>query len=111
MTAPFAILPASTLGSFKVATTMCLVVKNDSSMRSGLLRPAMLHRTAQHRSEGAGGCSENAHKRGNQLRPPLADTSPMSDLTILMPTFNRAAVLRETLEAMCRVRRGTLSVE
>lgn len=35
----------------------------------------------------------------------------MSDLTILMPTFNRASVLRATLEAMCQVRRGSLSVE
>jgi len=35
----------------------------------------------------------------------------MSDLTVLMPTFNRAAVLRATLEAMCRVRLGDLSVE
>jgi GT2 family glycosyltransferase len=35
----------------------------------------------------------------------------MSDLSVLIPTFNRASVLRETLEAMCRVRRGDLSVE
>lgn len=35
----------------------------------------------------------------------------MSDLTVLIPTFNRAQVLRETLEALCRVRMGNLSVE
>jgi glycosyltransferase involved in cell wall biosynthesis len=35
----------------------------------------------------------------------------MSDLTVLMPTFNRAGVLRTTLEAMCCVRHGNLSVE
>lgn len=35
----------------------------------------------------------------------------MSDLTVLMPSFNRAEVLRTTLEAMCRVRRGALSVQ
>lgn len=35
----------------------------------------------------------------------------MSDLTVLMPTFNRAEVLRTTLEAMTRVRRGQLSVD
>jgi glycosyltransferase involved in cell wall biosynthesis len=34
----------------------------------------------------------------------------MTDLTVVIPTFNRAAVLRETLEAMCRVRTGNLSV-
>ena len=34
----------------------------------------------------------------------------MSDLTVLMPTFNRAEVLRTTLEAMCQVRRGELRV-
>jgi glycosyltransferase involved in cell wall biosynthesis len=33
------------------------------------------------------------------------------ELTILMPTRNRANVLRTTLEAMCRVRRDGLSVE
>ncbi|HKO89778.1 MAG TPA: glycosyltransferase family 2 protein, partial [Polyangiaceae bacterium] len=32
-------------------------------------------------------------------------------MTVLMPTFNRAAILRETLQAMCRVRRGSLAVE
>lgn len=35
----------------------------------------------------------------------------MSDVTILMPTFNRVEVLRATLEAMVRVRREGLSVE
>ena len=35
----------------------------------------------------------------------------MNDLTVLMPTFNRAEVLRVTLEALCEVRRGNLSVE
>lgn len=35
----------------------------------------------------------------------------MSDLTVLMPTFNRAEVLRATLEAMCRARLGNLSVQ
>lgn len=35
----------------------------------------------------------------------------MSDLTVLMPTLDRAKVLRETLEALCAVRRGNLSVE
>lgn len=34
----------------------------------------------------------------------------MSDLTVLMPTFNRAEILRTTLEAMCRVRTNDLSV-
>jgi GT2 family glycosyltransferase len=34
----------------------------------------------------------------------------MSDLTVLMPTFNRSSVLRATLEAMCSVRPGNLSV-
>jgi len=34
----------------------------------------------------------------------------MTDLTVVIPTFNRASILRETLEAMCRVRTGNLSV-
>jgi glycosyltransferase involved in cell wall biosynthesis len=34
----------------------------------------------------------------------------MTDLSVVIPTFNRASILRETLEAMCRVRRGNLSV-
>lgn len=35
----------------------------------------------------------------------------MTDLTVLMPTFNRASVLRTTLEALRHVRVGDLSVE
>jgi glycosyltransferase involved in cell wall biosynthesis len=35
----------------------------------------------------------------------------MTDLTVLMPTFNRADMLRTTLEALCQVRRGNLSIE
>lgn len=35
----------------------------------------------------------------------------MSDLTVLMPTFNRAKMLRTTLEALCQVRMANLSVE
>jgi glycosyltransferase involved in cell wall biosynthesis len=35
----------------------------------------------------------------------------MTDVTVLMPTFNRATVLRATLEAMCRVRTRGLSAE
>ena len=35
----------------------------------------------------------------------------MTDLTVLMPTFNRSTVLRQTLEALCRVRAGELSIE
>lgn len=38
------------------------------------------------------------------------DLTPMSDLTVVIPTFNRASILRETLEAMCRVRTGNLAV-
>jgi glycosyltransferase involved in cell wall biosynthesis len=34
----------------------------------------------------------------------------MTDVTVVIATFNRAALLRETLEAMCRVRTGDLSV-
>jgi glycosyltransferase involved in cell wall biosynthesis len=34
----------------------------------------------------------------------------MTDLSVLIPTFNRASILRETLEAMCLVRTGNLSV-
>jgi glycosyltransferase involved in cell wall biosynthesis len=34
----------------------------------------------------------------------------MTDLTVVIPTFNRASILRETLEAMCQVRTGNLSV-
>lgn len=34
----------------------------------------------------------------------------MTELTVVIPTFNRASILRDTLEAMCRVRRGDLSV-
>ena len=33
------------------------------------------------------------------------------DITVLIPTYNRAEGLRETLEAMCRVDRGGLAVE
>jgi glycosyltransferase involved in cell wall biosynthesis len=32
-------------------------------------------------------------------------------LTVLIPTYNRAEILRETLEAMCKVKRDNLSVE
>jgi glycosyltransferase involved in cell wall biosynthesis len=32
-------------------------------------------------------------------------------LTVLIPTYNRAEILRETLEAMCKVERNSLSVE
>lgn len=35
----------------------------------------------------------------------------MTDLTVLMPTFNRASVLRKTLEALSQVRVGKLSIE
>jgi len=35
----------------------------------------------------------------------------MTDLTLLMPTFNRATVLRTTLQALSQVRMGNLSVE
>lgn len=35
----------------------------------------------------------------------------MTDLTVLMPTFNRASVLRQTLDAMCQVRMPGLSVQ
>lgn len=35
----------------------------------------------------------------------------MTDLTVLMPTFNRASVLRTTLEALCQVRVGELTIE
>lgn len=35
----------------------------------------------------------------------------MRDLTVLLPTFNRAGILRDTLEALCGVRRGNLCVE
>jgi glycosyltransferase involved in cell wall biosynthesis len=34
----------------------------------------------------------------------------MTDLTVLIPTWNRASILRETLEALCLVRTGNLSV-
>jgi glycosyltransferase involved in cell wall biosynthesis len=34
----------------------------------------------------------------------------MTELSVVIPTFNRAAILRETLEAMCRVHTGDLSV-
>jgi glycosyltransferase involved in cell wall biosynthesis len=33
------------------------------------------------------------------------------DMTILIPTYNRAEILRETLEAMCQVERDGLAVE
>jgi len=33
------------------------------------------------------------------------------DISVLIPTYNRAEILRETLEAMCQVKRDGLSVE
>jgi len=33
------------------------------------------------------------------------------DISVLIPTYNRAEILRETLEAMCQVKRDGLGVE
>ena len=41
----------------------------------------------------------------------MATTSDDLDITVLIPTYNRAEILRETLEAMCQVKRDGLKVE
>jgi GT2 family glycosyltransferase len=50
-------------------------------------------------------------RESQQLVPWPGRWTAMTDLTVLMPTHNRASVLRTTLEALCRVRAGTLALE
>jgi len=41
----------------------------------------------------------------------VSENSNHLDITVLIPTYNRAEGLRETLEAMCQVDRDGLAVE